>query len=100
MCVEFSILMYNPSFISLTFCLLAIIEEASTLPPHPHHAPRVDFDEVEFHRVRARGQIERLLNVRSAALDVVTAAKLHHAARGNFAAGPSLKICDIFKGIA
>ena len=83
--------------------LPCVAQAARTLtqptPSYRPYAPRVDFDEVEFHGVRARRQIERLLNVRSSALDVVTATKLHFAARGNFAAGPSLKIFKVFKAV-
>ena len=67
--------------------------------PYRLHEPRIYFHEIQFHGVRARRQIERFSNVRSFALDVVTATKLHFAARSDFAAVPALKVLKVFKSI-
>ena len=58
-------------------------------------APRIDFDEVELHRVSSRGQHKGLCYVRSFALDIVTATYLLIAACSNLAAVPALKIVRI-----
>ena len=57
------------------------------------HEPGIDFDEVQRHRVLARGQIERLFDVASLSLGVVTTANFPKIAAGrDFAAVPALKI--------
>ena len=58
--------------------------------------PGIDFDEVQAHRVCARGQHERFFDVVILRFDTVTTADVSKlAARGDFAAVPSLKIIRV-----
>ena len=62
------------------------------------HLPGINFDEVEFHQVYARRQVERLFYVGARTLDTVTSANFSkNAACGDFAAVPSLEILLIIK---
>ena len=55
--------------------------------------PGIDFDEVQAHRVCARGQHERFFDVVILRLDTVTATDVSKlAARGDVAAVPALEI--------
>ena len=58
--------------------------------------PGIDFDEVQAHRVCARGQHERFFDVVILCLDTVTTADVSKlAARGDFAAAPALEIIRV-----
>ena len=57
------------------------------------HAPGIDFDKIQHQRVRSDWQLERLLDVRSLALDTVATTDVAVITTFcDFAAVPSLKI--------
>ena len=63
---------------------------------NPTNEPGIDFDEVQAHRVWARGQHERLFDGMILSLDTVTTADVSKLATcGDFAAVPALKIIRV-----
>ena len=68
-----------------------------------HHAriPGINFDEVEFHRVCASRQVERLLYFRVLTFGIKTTTNLAQSATcGNLAAVPAFEILQIIEAIA
>ena len=79
-------------------CTLSLSLSLSLSHAHTHtyaHTPGIDFEEVEFHRVHARGQVERLFYVGSRTLQTITAAYCAKiAARGDPTTVPAAELWD------